>query len=126
MNMLERVDGYLENAGLYTGWTSQLQFWNDTEDGAEQFIVLQTNGGTQIRAELANDFYFSLYVVGKQGQQNVAAVNDKCEEIIEYIKNNPLDSCVNYIQLQAPMSRPMLTEEKRPVIELMLRVVWGE
>lgn len=126
MSMLERVDGYLEDAGLYAGWTSQLQFWNDTGDGTEQFIVLQTNGGTQIRDMLANDFYFSLYVVGKQGQQNVAAVNDKCEEIIEYIKSHPLDNCVNYIQLQAPMSRPALTETKRPVIELLLRVVWGE
>lgn len=126
MNMLERVDAYLEDAGLYAGWISQLQFWDDTGLGTDQFIVLQTNGGTQVRDSLANDFYFSLYVLGQQGQHNVASVNDKCIEIIEYIKRNPLDSCVNYIQLQAPMGRPGLTEEKRPVIELLLRVVWGE
>lgn len=126
MNMLERVDAYLQDAGLYDDWISQLQFWNDTGAGTDQFIVLQSNGGTQIRDGLANDFYFSLYVMGKQGQSNVADVMTKCEQIVEYIKTHPLDSCLNYIQLQAPPSRPMLTEERRPVIELMLRVVWGE
>jgi hypothetical protein len=45
VNMLELVDAYLQDAGLYDGWTSQLQFWNDTGDGSEQFIVLQSNGG---------------------------------------------------------------------------------
>ena len=121
--MLELVDAYLQDAGLYDGWTSQLQFWNDTGDGSEQFIVLQSNGGTQVMDGLGGDFYFSLYVVGKHGQYNVADVDAKALEIIEYIKTHPIDSCVNYIQLQAPLGRPMLTEEKRPVHELLLRVV---
>lgn len=123
MNMLELVDAYLQDAGLYDGWTSQLQFWNDTGDGNEQFIVLQSNGGTQVMDGLGGDFYFSLYVVGKHGQYNVADVDAKANEIIEYIKTHPIDSCVNYIQLQAPLGRLMLTEEKRPVHELLLRVV---
>lgn len=121
--MLELVDAYLQDSGLYDGWTSQLQFWNDTGDGNEQFIVLQSNGGTQVMDGLGGDFYFSLYVVGKHGQYNVADVDAKANEIIEYIKTHPIDSCVNYIQLQAPLGRPMLTEEKRPVHELLLRVV---
>lgn len=123
MNMLELVDAYLQDAGLYDGWTSQLQFWNDTGDGNEQFIVLQSNGGTQVMDGLGGDFYFSLYVVGRHGQYNVADVDAKANEIIEYIKTHPIDSCVNYIQLQAPLGRPMLTEESRPVHELLLRVV---
>ena len=123
MNTLELVDAYLQDAGLYDGWTSQLQFWNDTGEGDEQFIVLQSNGGTQVMDGLSGDFYFSLYVVGKQGQYNVADVDAKALEIIEYIKTHPIDSCVNYIQLQAPLGRPMLKEEKRPVHELLLRVV---
>lgn len=123
MNMLELVDAYFQDAGLYDGWTSQLQFWNDTGDGNEQFIVLQSNGGTQVMDGLGGDFYFSLYVVGKHGQYNVADVDAKALEIIEYIKTHPIDSCVNYIQLQAPLGRPMLMEEKRPVHELLLRVV---
>ena len=60
MNMLELVDAYLQDAGLYDGWTSQLQFWNDTGDGSEQFIVLQSNGGTQVMDSLGGDFYFWL------------------------------------------------------------------
>nr|UVM82108.1 MAG: hypothetical protein [Bacteriophage sp.] len=123
MNMLELVDAYLHDAGLYDGWTSQLQLWNDTGDGNEQFIVLQSNGGTQVMDGLGGDFYFSLYVVGKHGQYNVSDVDAKANEIIEYIKTHPIDSCVNYIQLQSPPGRPMLTEEKRPVHELLLRVV---
>lgn len=123
MNMLELVDAYLQDAGLYDGWTSQLQFWDDTGNGNEQFIVLQSNGGTQVTDGLGGDFYFSLYVVGKHGQYNVSDVDTKALEIIEYIKTHPIDSCVNYIQLQASLGRPMLTEEKRPVHELLLRVV---
>ena len=121
--MLELVDAYLQDAGLYDGWTPQLQLWNDTGDGNEQFIVLQTNGGTQVMDGLGGDFYFSLHVVGKKGQYNLQDVDAKANEIIEYIKTHPIDSCVNYIQLQAPLGRPMLTEEKRPVHELLLRVV---
>lgn len=123
--MLERVYDYLNDAGLLTGWTAQLQFWNDSENGDEQFIVIQSNGGTQVRQDLGNDFYFSVYVVGKQGQYNVSDVDAKANEIIEYIKQNPLDGCLGYIQLQSPLGRPMLTEEKRPVHELLLRVVRG-
>jgi hypothetical protein len=59
LNMLELVDAYLQDAGLYDGWTSQLQFWNDTGDGSEQFIVLQSNGGTQVMDGIGGDFYFS-------------------------------------------------------------------
>lgn len=121
--MLELVDAYLQDAGLYDGWTSQLQFWNDTGNGNEQFIVLQSNGGTQVMDGLGGDFYFSLYVVGKHGRYNVSDVDAKALAIIEYIKTHPIDSCVNYIQLQAPLGRPMLTEENRPVHELLLRVV---
>lgn len=123
--MLERVYDYLNDSGLLTGWTSQLQFWNDSENGDEQFIVIQSNGGTQVRQDLGNDFYFSVYVVGKHGQYNVSDVDAKANEIIGYIKQNPLDGCLGYIQLQAPLGRPMLTEEKRPVHELLLRVVRG-
>lgn len=125
MNILERVYDYLNGAGLLTGWTAQLQFWNDSENGDEQFIVIQSNGGTQVRQDLGNDFYFSVYVVGKHGQYNVSDVDAKANEIIGYIKQNPLDGCLGYIQLQAPLGRPMLTEEKRPVHELLLRVVRG-
>lgn len=124
-DMLERVDEYLNNAGLYAGWTSQLELWNDTGLGTDRFMVLQSNGGTQVRQSLANDYYFSLYVVGQQGQENVAETKAKALEVIDYIKEHPLDSCLNYVQLQQPLPRPMLTEEKRPVYELMLRVVWG-
>lgn len=125
-DMLERVDAYLEDAGLYAGWTSQLELWNDTGVGTDRFMVLQSNGGTQVRQSLANDYYFSLYVVGQQGQENVAETKAKALEVIDYIKEHPLDSCLNYVQLQQPIGRPLLTEEKRPVYELMLRVVWGD
>lgn len=125
MNMLERVYDYLNDAGLLTGWTAQMQFWQDTKNGNEQFLVIQSNGGTQIRDGLGSDYYFSVYVVGKHGTYNVADVDAKANEIIEYIKSHPLDSCLNYVQLMQPLGRPVLSEEKRPIHELMLRVVWG-
>lgn len=125
-DMLERVDEFLEDAGLYAGWISQLEMWGDTGIGTDRFMVLQSNGGTVVRKNLSNDFYFSLYIVGQQGQQNLAETKAKALEVIEYIKENPLDSCLNYINLQQPLPRPILTEEKRPIYELMLRVVWGD
>ena len=124
-DMLERVDAYLNDAGLYMGWKSQLELWNDTGIGTDKFMVLQSNGGTQVRQSLASDYYFSLYVVGQQGQENVAETKAKALEIIDYIKEHPLDSRLNFVQLQQPLPRPMPTKEKRPVYELMLRVVWG-
>ena len=125
MNMLERVYDYLNDAGLLNDWTAQMQFWHDTENGNEQFIVIQSNGGTQVRDGLGSDYYFSVYVIGKRGTYNVADVDAKANEIIEYVKSNPIDSCLNYVQMQAPLNRPMLSEEKRPIHELLLRVVWG-
>lgn len=125
-DMLERVDAFLQDAGLYNGWISQLELWNDTGDGNDRFIVLQSNGGTALRKDLASDYYFDLLIVGRQGLQNLEETKGKALEIISYIKDNPLDSCLNYINLQQPLPKPALTEEKRPVYDLMLRVVWGE
>lgn len=124
-DMLERVDLYLTEANIYDNWESQLEFWNDSGKPKDRFIVLQSNGGTQVRDGLANDFYFSLYIVGRQGQENVAETKEKALQTIEYIKDHPLDGCLNYIQLQSPLGRPTLTEEKRVVYELLLRVVGG-
>ena len=124
-DMLELVDQYLSDAGLYDGWTSQLEFWNDSEVGTERFMVLQSNGGTSVSKSLANDYYFSLYVVGQQGQYNIEETKAKALDVISYIKEHPVDSCIGMIQLQAPLGRPTLTTEKRPVYELLLRVVFG-
>lgn len=125
-DMLELVDQYLSDAGLYDGWTSQLEFWNDTEVGTDRFMVLQSNGGTNVSKDLGNDYYFSLYVVGQQGQYNIEETKAKALDVIAYIKEHPVDSCIGMIQLQAPLGRPTLTTEKRPVYELLLRVVFGE
>lgn len=125
-DMLELVDQYLSDAGLYDGWTSQLEFWNDTEVGTDRFMVLQSNGGTNVSKDLSNDYYFSLYVVGQQGQYNIEETKAKALDVIAYIKEHPVDSCIGMIQLQAPLGRPTLTTEKRPAYELLLRVVFGE
>lgn len=131
MNMLERVYDYLVSGGIIettppNGWNYQQYIWNDNGVGSDKFIVLQPNGGTQIRDDLGSDYYFSLYVIGNQGNGDIQDVAEKVDEIIDYIKNHPLDSCLGYIQMQGPTPRPMLTEEKRVVFELMLRVVWGD
>jgi len=81
-DMLELVDQYLSDAGLYDGWTSQLEFWNDTEVGTDRFTVLQSNGGTSVSKSLANDYYFSLYVVGQQGQYNIEETKAKALDVI--------------------------------------------
>ena len=123
MNMLERVDGYLEDAGLYAGWTSQLEIWNDSDSSTDKFIVLQSNGSSPLSDELASDRFFYIHVIGQRGQTDVREAREKAMEIVSYIKNNPIDSCVNFIQMQSDIPRPALTEEKRVVYMLMVRVV---
>lgn len=123
--MLERVYDYLNDAGLLTGWIDQKYIWIDTGGASDKFIILQPNGGTQVRDNLGSDHYFSLFIVGQHGNVDIQEVADKANEIIEYIKTHPLDSCLGYVQMQGPTPRPSLTEEKRVVFELMIRVVWG-
>ncbi len=121
--MLERVDKYLEDAGLYSGWTPQLEIWNDSDTSTDRFLVLQSNGGTALSKDLGSDKYFYLHVIGKRGQSDVEEARGKALEITNYIVNNPIDSCVNFIQMQGDIPRPALTEEKRVVYMLMFRVV---
>ena len=121
--MLERVDKYLEDAGLYSGWTPQLEIWNDSDTSTDRFLVLQSNGGTALSKDLGSDKYFYLHVIGKRGQADVEEARGKALEITDYIVNNPIDSCVNFIQMQGDIPRPALTEEKRVVYMLMFRVV---
>lgn len=121
--MLERVYDYLNDAELLAGWTAQLEIWNDSDTSTDRFLVLQSNGGTALSKDLGSDRYFYLHVIGRRGQSDVEEARGKALEITNYIVHNPIDSCVNSIQMQGDIPRPALTEEKRVVYMLMFRVV---
>lgn len=125
MSMVDAVDSYLDSAGIYTGWQAQLQLWRDTDVANDRFIVLQTSGGTPLTPGLGADYYFSIFVIGRRGMPDIQECGDKANEIIEHIKNNGVDKCLGHIQMQSPLGQPSLTEEKRVVYELLVRVVRG-
>lgn len=122
-DMLEILGDYLNDGGLLNEWTWQYELWIDSKKPKEQFIVIQSNGGTAISNGLGNDFYFSVYVIGKVGVENLEDVKDKAMNIIHYIESNPINNCIGTIHMQSPLGRPTLTEEKRVVYELLIRCV---
>lgn len=126
INMLDRVDAWLEDSGLASGWIYQVPFWNDTGAATDRFIVLQPNGGSAMSPELGNDYYYLIWVVGQQGQTDTKSVLDKCYEVMNYISSNPKDSCLGELRLQTPMPTPVLTEEKRVVCQVAFRLIFGE
>lgn len=122
-DMLEILGDYLNDGGLLNEWTWQYELWIDSKKQKDQFIVIQSNGGTEISKGLGNDFYFSVYVIGKVGVENLEDVKAKAMNIIHYIENNPINNRIGTIHMQSPLGRPTLTEEKRVVYELLIRCV---
>lgn len=123
IDMIKMIEAYLNDGGVIGDWKCHYELWLDDERAKSQFIVIQSNGGTAISKGLGNDFYFSIYVIGKVGVENIEDVKAKAMDIINYIENNPINNCIGTIHMQSPLGRPTLTEEKRVVYELLVRCV---
>lgn len=123
INMIKMIEGYLNDGRVIGDWQCHYELWLDDKKAKSQFIVIQSNGGTAVNKDLGGDFYFSIYVIGKVGRENLDVVQNKAMSIIEYVKNNPINNCIGTIHMQAPLGRPTLTEENRVVYELLVRVV---
>lgn len=126
IDMTDRLTAYLKDAGLTDGFKFQAMFWRDTGKAADKFIVVQPGGGTIVTADLSNDYFMSVWVLGAQGGEDMAQVISRSREIMQYVKDHQIDSCLGSVNLLNTFPRPVQTEEKRVAIEISLRIRYGE
>lgn len=124
-SMHERVADLFKNAGLTDGYITQLLRWRDTGNKTDKFIVFRPNGGTDIKHDLGSYFYVLVDVVGAVNDDK--ETNEKAQQIINYIQNNPMpNDCIGYIQNMGGMPPPIPTNEDRIVYKLGFSVTFGE
>jgi len=122
--MYKRVLNYFSDAGLTSGFTTQLLLWNDTGNQADKFIVFRPNGGGSIRNQLGADYYVMVDVIGAKGGN--AMVDERVNAIIDYVQQNPMvDACVGYLENLGGIPAPVQTTEGRLVYRLQFVATFG-
>ena len=121
--MHELFKGWLVDKNLIPGMLMQMYFWYDSGLATERYAVIQPNGGLAMQMErgLSNEYYEVLWLIGAKNDRKKTM--DAAQVIIDYVRDNPLDSCLGAIQMLLPTATPMLTEEGRCVAQLSFRIV---
>lgn len=123
--MHTRVRNHFVDAGLTTGFITQLLMWNDTGKLTDAFMVFRPNGGSAIRDELGAEYYVLVDVIGAKGRNG--EVDDRVQQIISSIQINPIsDSCLGYIENFGGIPAPVPTAEGRLVYRLQFAIKYGE
>lgn len=123
--MHTRVRNYFNNAGLTSGFTTQLLVWNDTGHPSEKYMVFRPNGGGSIRNQLGSEYYILIDVVGAKSGNG--AVDERVQSIIDHVQQNPMaDDCVGYLENLGGIPAPVLTEEGRLVYRLQFVATFGD
>jgi len=122
-SMHERFKTWLVDNNLLTGMTMQMYFWDDSGIASERYAVIQPNGGTQMSKDLSNEFYMLLTLIGAKSDRKITMAS--AQTIIDFTQQNPIDSCLSYIQMIGPTPTPILTEEGRCAVQLSFRIVFG-
>lgn len=126
IDMTDRLTAYLKDTGLTDGYKVQAMFWRDTGKTTDKFIVIQPAGGTIVTADLSNDYFATVWVLGVQGGADLKDVVTRGREIMQYVKDHSVDSCLGYVRLLNPFPTPVQTEEKRVAIQISLLIRYGE
>ncbi|QHJ79537.1 MAG: hypothetical protein [Caudoviricetes sp.] len=126
IDMTDRLTAYLKDARLTDGYKVQAMFWRDTGKTTDKFIVIQPAGGTIVAADLSNDYFATVWVLGAQGGEDMTQVIARAREIMQYVKDHQIDSCLGSVNLLNPFPTPVQTEEKRVAIQISLRIRYGE
>lgn len=123
--MHTRVRDYFVNAGLATGFTTQLLMWNDSGNLSDRFMVFRPNGGSSIRNDLGAEYYVMVDVIGAKGVNG--AVDAAVQSIIQRVQSDPLpNNCIGYIENLGGIPAPVLTAEGRLVYRLQFAIKYGE
>ncbi|CVG70129.1 Uncharacterised protein [Serratia marcescens] len=123
--MHRRVRDYFVDAGLTSGFTTQMLRWRDTGKGEDKFIVFRPNGGSPVRNDLASEYLVLVDVIGAIGEDE--EVDNAVQAIISHIQNNPMpNDCIGHIENVGGIPSPVSTTEGRLVYRLQFACLYGE
>ncbi|MDM1841042.1 phage tail termination protein [Serratia ureilytica] len=123
--MHRRVRDYFVDAGLTSGFTTQMLRWRDTGKGEDKFIVFRPNGGSPVRNDLASEYLVLVDVIGAIGEDE--EVDNAVQSIIRHIQNNPMpNDCIGHIENVGGIPSPVSTTEGRLVYRLQFACLYGE
>ncbi|ALE95903.1 MULTISPECIES: phage tail termination protein [Serratia] len=123
--MHRRVRDYFVDAGLTSGFTTQMLRWRDTGKGEDKFIVFRPNGGSPVRNDLASEYLVLVDVIGAEGEDE--EVDNAVQAIISHIQNNPMpNDCIGHIENVGGIPSPVSTTEGRLVYRLQFACLYGE
>jgi len=125
-SMHMRVRNLFVNAGLTTGYTTQMLLWQDTGKGDERFIVFRPNGGSNIDRDVGGQYYILVDLITGTGNGEAAKSETDVQAIIDYIQKNPTtDTCVGQITNMGGIPSPVLSNENRLVWRLQFACLFG-
>ena len=123
MKMYKRVSDYLKNSGLTDDLVVQYLKWRDTKNKGSKFIIFRPNGGSILKANLGNEYYTLVDLVG--AVNDIETIDNRASEITDYIKNNPYSNSTGLIQVVGAIPSPVTTEEDRLVYRIMVSCKFG-
>lgn len=123
--MIEKLKQWIIDNNLDEGMTLQMYLWSESDPvkKTEEFIVIQPNGGGTPDLGLGSDKYALISIIGSRSRYKSAI--EKANRLYEFILNNPLDSCLTYIENMSSIPQPVFTEEGRIVFRMPVRIVSG-
>lgn len=123
--MHRRVRDYFVDAGLTTGFNTQMLRWRDTGKDVDKFIVFRPNNGSAIRNDLASEYLVMVDVVGAINEDEDA--DNAAQAIISHIQANPMpNDCIGHIENVGGIPSPVSTTEGRLVYRLQFACLYGE
>lgn len=123
--MHRRVRDYFVDAGLTTGFITQMLRWRDTGKDVDKFIVFRPNNGSAIRNDLASEYLVMVDVVGAINEDEDA--DNAAQAIISHIQANPMpNDCIGHIENVGGIPSPVSTTEGRLVYRLQFACLYGE
>lgn len=123
--MHRRVHDYFVDAGLTTGFITQMLRWRDSGKGVDKFIVFRPSGGSPIRNDLASEYYVLVDVIGADKEDE--ATDNAVQAIISHVQANPMpNNCIGHIENVGGIPSPVSTTEGRLVYRLQFACLYGE
>lgn len=123
--MHRRVRDYFVDAGLTTGFITQMLRWRDTGKDVDKFIVFRPSSGSAIRNDLASEYLVMIDVVGAINEDEDA--DNATQAIISHIQANPMpNDCIGHIENVGGIPSPVSTTEGRLVYRLQFACLYGE
>ncbi|CAI1232465.1 Uncharacterised protein [Serratia ficaria] len=123
--MHRRVRDYFVDAGLTTGFITQMLRWRDTGKDVDKFLVFRPNSGSAIRNDLGSEYLVMVDVVGAINEDEDA--DNATQAIISHIQSNPMpNDCIGHIENVGGIPSPVSTTEGRLVYRLQFACLYGE